>query len=172
MKRIVLSAALAVALYAAPAQSIRDLDFMIGSWDITETIFPGTDREYQEKGVRTCSYYLGDQFIKCESETTISKSGRKRYYAYFFNYDEKENCYWATNLAHDFPLHGQQKWYLNKEQKLLQAISPKNVIGDRFFRATVSYAEPNQITWKGWRSKWDEDKAWQQVFHDVATKSQ
>lgn len=152
------------------AQSIKDLDFLIGEWDVLERIFPGTDKEYQEKGTRVCEYYLNGSFIKCESATVVSTSGKERYYTYVINYDERENCFRATNLANDFPLQGQFKWFLDKENKRILAITPKNVIEDRFFRATISYADPDKLVWNGWRSKWLEDKEWKQVFNDVATR--
>ena len=75
-------------LNSVNGQSIRDLDFLIGEWEVTETIYPGQPKEYQETGTRTCSYYLDGTFIKCESETIVSTSGRKRTYAYYINYDK------------------------------------------------------------------------------------
>ncbi|MEX0313550.1 MAG: hypothetical protein AB3N18_05195 [Allomuricauda sp.] len=152
------------------AQSIKDLDFLIGSWNIVETILPGTDRAYQEIGTRNCEYYLNGQFIRCESETTIQKTGRKRYYSYVINYDEKEGCFRATNFAHDFPLHGQFKWFLDKENERIIAITPKNVIEDRFFRATISYADRDKLVWNGWASVFEKDKDWIQIFNDVTTR--
>lgn len=124
------------------AQSIKDLDFLIGTWDISETIYPNTDKAWQEPGIR-----------KCESKTKVSTSGKKRYYAYLINYDKKEKCFWVTSLANDFPLHGKHKWYLDKEKKLINAISPINVTKDRFFRGPISYKDKDKIVWNGWASK-------------------
>ena len=152
------------------SQSIQDLDFLIGEWDLTETIYPGEPKEYQETGTRTCSYYLDGSFIKCESETTVSTSGKKRTYAYHINYDAREKCFRATNFANDFPLQGQFVWYLDEENKRIIAITPKNVIEDRFFRATISFADPNELVWEGWASVFLEEKEWTQVFRDVATR--
>ncbi|WP_190810635.1 hypothetical protein [Flagellimonas sp. S3867] len=152
------------------SQSIKDLDFLIGTWKIVETIYPGTDKEYQEIGTRTCKYYLNGNFIKCESETMVQKNGRKRHYSYVINYDKKENCFRATNFAHDFPLHGQFKWFLDKENERIIAITPKNVIEDRFFRATISYADKNRLVWNGWASVFEKDKDWTQIFNDVTTR--
>ncbi|MGW9684829.1 hypothetical protein [Flagellimonas sp. 2504JD1-5] len=152
------------------SQSIKDLDFLIGTWKVVETILPGTEKAYQEIGTRTCSYYLNGSFIKCESETVIQKNGRKRYYSYIINYDKKENCFRATNFANDFPLHGQFKWFLDKENKRIIAITPKNVIEDRFFRATISYANKDKLVWNGWASVFKKDKDWKQIFNDVATR--
>lgn len=164
------AAIILVLLNSIQAQSIDDLSFLIGEWELTETIYPGQSKEYQEKGIRTCSYYLNHSFIKCESSTTISTSGKKRTYAYYINYDEKEKCFRATNFANDFPKHGQFKWYLDKVNKQIIAITPKNVIEDRFFRGTISYANKNQLVWEGWSSMFLGDKEWSQTFRDVAIK--
>lgn len=152
------------------SQSIKDLDFLIGSWKVVETIYPGTEKEYQEIGTRTCEYYLNGSFIKCESETEVQKNGHKRFYSYVINYDKKEGCFRATNFAHDFPLHGQFKWFLDKENQRIIAITPKNVIEDRFFRAVISYEDPNKLVWNGWASVFKKDKDWIQIFNDVTTK--
>ena len=171
MKKSILGTICIVCLsLSTDAQSIKDLDFLIGSWEIVETIFPGTDREYQEKGTRTCSYVFNGSFIKCESSTTISKNNKTRVYAYFINYDKKEDCYWATSFASDFPKHGLHKWFLDRENQQIIAINPKNVIEDRFFRGTISYKNRDQLIWNGWSSKFLDDKEWTQTFNDVATK--
>nr|WP_299171516.1 hypothetical protein [uncultured Allomuricauda sp.] len=152
------------------SQSIKDLDFLIGTWKIVETIYPGTEKEYQEVGTRTCEYYLNGSFIKCESVTVDQRNQRERFYSYIINYDKKENCFRATNFAHDFPLHGQFKWFLDKENERIIAITPKNVIEDRFFRATISYADRDKLVWNGWASVFEKDKEWIQIFTDVTTK--
>ena len=154
------------------AQDITDLDFLIGEWEVKETLYPGTDRSWTENGTRTCSYYLKGKFIKCESLTTDSRNQRERAYAYIFNYNEKDGFFEVTSLAHDFPLHGQHQWYLDKEKKVIQAISPINVVGDRFFRGTIDFNDPKRVVWNGWSSKYEEDKKWSQVFNDVASKKE
>lgn len=152
------------------SQSIKDLDFLIGTWKIVETIYPGTEKEYQEIGTRTCEYYLNGSFIKCESITVDERNQRERFYSYIINYDKREDCFRATNFAHDFPLHGQFKWFLDKENERIIAITPKNVIEDRFFRATISYADRDKLVWNGWASVFEKDKEWIQIFNDVTTK--
>ncbi len=157
-------------MHGLQAQSINDLDFLIGEWEVLETILPGTEKEYTESGTRTCTYYLNDSYIKCESATTSSRNGKKRFYAYLINYDHKNACFWATGLANDFPLQSKHQWFLDKESQQIRAITPNNVNGDRFFRATISYADRDQLIWDGWRSRYAGEKEWEQVFHDVATK--
>ncbi|MDW3195623.1 MAG: hypothetical protein R8G66_24820 [Cytophagales bacterium] len=152
------------------AQSIKDLDFLIGEWEVLETIYPGTDKAYTESGTRRCEYYLNNSYIKCESATTPTRTGKTRYYAYLINYDHKNDCFWATGLANDFPLQSHHQWFLDKESQEIRAITPRNVNGDRFFRGTISFADPNKLVWNGWRSRFKGEKEWEQVFNDIATK--
>lgn len=152
------------------AQSIKDLDFLIGRWKVTETLYPGTEKQWQENGTRECEYYLDGQFIKCESSTVDSRNQKTRTYVYFMNYDKKCDCFRVTSLAHDFPLHGQHEWYLDRENKRVLAISPVNVTRDRFFRGTISFENPNRLVWKGWASIYKNDMEWTQIFEDVVDK--
>lgn len=149
---------------------IRDLDFLIGRWHIDETILPGQAREYRERGTRECRYELGGAFIRCDSETTISTSGRKREYAYLISYDEKGNCFWATALASDFPRHALHQWHLDLERREVRAITPQSVNGDRFFRGVISFADRDRIVWQGWASRFAGDKEWELIFRDVARR--
>lgn len=152
------------------AQSIKDLDFLIGDWKVNETLFPGTDRSYTEKGTRTCSYYLDNSFIKCESSTVSSKTGKQRSYIYLINYDQKEDCFWVTALSNDFPKHDKQQWFLDRANEQILAIIPESVFNNRFFRATISYKDPNRLVWDGWYSKFLAEREWKYIMNDVATK--
>jgi len=173
MNKTVLTTLLVSIALSCPGQSIKDLDFLIGTWEVEETILPGRDNEYQEKGTRTCEYYLDGSFIKCEASTVVTHTGKKRTYAYYINYDAKEDCFWATNFANDFPLHGLHQWFLDKENQQINGAAPQNVNKDRFFKHTISYANRDRLIWEGWSSKFKaSDKAWQHIFHDVATKKQ
>lgn len=173
MSKTITTTLFMIAAISCSSQSIKDLDFLIGTWQVEETILPGRDNEYQEKGTRTCEYYLDGSFIKCEASTVVSRNGKKRSYAYYINYDKEEDCFWATNFASDFPLHGLHQWFLDKENQQIIGITPRNVNKDRFFRHTISYANKDRIIWQGWSSKFRApDKEWQHIFRDVATKKQ
>lgn len=169
MKRLSFLLILVCVSTGLQAQSIEDLGFLIGEWEVLETIFPGTD-QYTEFGTRNCVYYLSGSYIKCESVTTSSRSGSVRHYAYLINYDHKQDCFWATGIANDFPLQSQHQWFLDKETQQIRTITPINVHGDRFFRGTISFTDPDKLIWNGWRSRYRGGKEWEQVFNDVATK--
>ena len=173
MNRHLVAMAMLLVSIIGLGQSIKDLDFLIGTWQIEETVLPSRENEYQETGTRTCSYYLNDAFIKCESTTTNSRNERERKYVYFINYDKKLDCFWATTLASDFPKHGLHQWFLDEENQQIIAITPENVNKDRFFRGAIYYGNKDQLIWDGWSSKFTSpDKEWQQIFHDVATKKE
>jgi hypothetical protein len=149
---------------------LRDLDFLIGRWEVDETILPGQVREYRERGSRECRYELGEAFIRCESETTISTSGKKRHYAYLISYDDDSGCFWATAVASDFPRHALHQWRLDRERREIRAITPQSVNGDRFFRGVISFADRDRIVWQGWASRFSDDKEWELTFRDVARR--
>lgn len=152
------------------AQSIRDLNFLIGDWKVKETLFPGTDRSYTEEGTRTCAYYLDDSFIRCESSTVSSRTGKQRSYTYLINSDRKEACYWVTALSNDFPKHDKQQWFLDQANKQIIAIIPESVFKDQFFRATISYRDPNRLVWDGWYSKFRAKREWKHIMKDLSTR--
>ncbi len=154
----------------ADAQSIKDLDFLIGQWTVNETLFPGTDHSYTENGSRVCTYYLEDSFIRCESSTLSSKTGKKRAYTYLINYDEQQDCFWVTALSNDFPKHDKQQWFLDKENEQILAIIPRSVFNNQFFRATISFKDRNRLVWDGWYSQFRGDREWRYIMNDVAVK--
>ena len=54
----------------------QDPSFLIGTWHITEVIYPGTDREYVEVTVRVCEQELLDLYVVCRMQS--NGRGRKR----------------------------------------------------------------------------------------------
>ena len=165
MKKHTITILFAIITLTCASQSIRDLDFLIGKWEVNETIYPGTEKEYTESGVRTCEYYLDDSFIKCEASTVVNHSGKKRTYAYYINYDDKNECFWATNFANDFHLHGLHQWFLDEDNHQIIFITPKNVNGNQFFRGSISYADESNLIWNGWSSRFrSPDKDWKHIF--------
>lgn len=169
-KIVVLTGVLTLFGQTALAQSIKDLDFLIGTWKVEETLYPCTEKEYKEKGVRTCEYYLLDTFIKCEAETTVSKTGKKRVYVYLINYNQWEKYYQAINFAHDYPAYSHQQWYLDVEKKEISIVMPENARRDRFFRSKINFKDPDRMIWEGWQSKFSEAKDWFYVFKDVGVR--
>lgn len=161
---------LGMSLQYSYGQSIKDLDFLIGSWEVEETLYPGTEKEYKEKGIRTCEYYLMNAFIKCEAETTVSKTGKSRSYVYLINYNKWEKYYQAINFSNDYPAYSHQQWYLDADKKEIRIVMPENAKKDRFFRSRISYENPDRMIWEGWQSRFADDKDWFYVFIDVGER--
>ncbi len=152
------------------AQSIKDLNFLIGKWKVEETMFPGTERSYLERGIRTCEYFLDNSFIHCETQTTNSKTGKQRTYAYLINYDYDLGCFTAAVIANDFPKIGIDQWHLNKKAKEIRIVSPRAVKPDRFFRGVLSYDDRDQLVWNYWASLFASEKEWKQIFNEVSVR--
>ncbi len=170
LKTIFYPIVLGILSQTALGQSVKDLDFLIGTWEVEETLYPGTDREYKEKGMRTCEYYLMETFIKCEAETVVSKTGKKRAYVYLINYNKWEKYYQAINFAHDYPAYSHQQWYLDAQKKEIRIVMPQNAKRDRFFRSKISFKNPDRMIWEGWQSQFTEAKDWFYVFKDVGVR--
>ena len=171
MKNYITSLGIALCLHSIDlkAQSVQDLDFLIGSWEVRETIYPGTDKEYIESGERTCEYFL-ETFIKCQAKTVVEKSGRKREYAYFINYNDRGGYFAATNIASDFPIHGQHRWFLNAAKDTITFVSPRDVNDRQFFRGTIVHTKDDQLIWEGWNSPYAGEREWNRLIREVATR--
>ena len=66
-------------------QPIRELDFLIGSWEVRED---NAEKTWWEKTKRTASYTLDSTYIELVS-SAVSSSGKQRTYRWFIHYNEK-----------------------------------------------------------------------------------
>ena len=92
------------AFYNADAQSIKDLGFLIGKWEVSEIVYAGTDKEYIETGSRECAYYMDGSWIKCE--TMGKRHGRDRSYTFLINYHPEKKYFQFLSLSGDYPDFG------------------------------------------------------------------
>ena len=58
------------------AGAATDISFMVGTWHVTEVIYPGEEREYVETSVRSCQWALAGTYVQCHIEG--SARGRQR----------------------------------------------------------------------------------------------
>ena len=63
-------------------KSIKDLDFLIGKWEVRED---NTEKNWWEKSKRTGRYILDSTYIELKS-AAISSSGKKRTYRWFIHF--------------------------------------------------------------------------------------
>lgn len=66
-------------------KSIKDLAFLIGTWEVRED---NEERTWWEKSTRTGQYVLDSTYIELES-VAISSSGKERTYRWFIHYNSK-----------------------------------------------------------------------------------
>lgn len=91
--------------FAEPKTS--DLDFLIGTWKIEARLSPGTEREVQENGTRTCSYTMGEAYIVCRDEVERTMGGEKlnpRIGYNYHNYNAIYEVYESIFLNSNWPI--------------------------------------------------------------------
>ncbi|MEQ8906250.1 hypothetical protein [Ekhidna sp.] len=66
--------------------SIRDLDFLIGTWEVRED---NEEKEWWEESIRKGSYILDSTYIEL-SAIAISSSGKERTYLWLIHYNAKD----------------------------------------------------------------------------------
>jgi hypothetical protein len=165
MKKYMLTTVIAiVASSATYCQSIKQLEFLVGTWDLEEVVFPGTEREYIETGVRECAYYLDSAYIKCDSRAI--RKGRDRGYSFLFNYVESENQFRLIKLWSDHSGYSIKSWKINAD---LQIIYEEDVTGEQFI-SDISIADKDQLVWRGWSPKNGLQPKLELIFREVATR--
>ncbi len=155
---------MSLVLTTAYAQSIQDLDFLIGTWELSEVANPGTPSEYIEKGTRTCEYYLRGNYIKCESNGV--RKGRDRSYTFLFTYEKKEDRIKLIKISSDFDAHSIKSWAIDKENKI---ITEEDMTGYQFV-SSISYENRDEIIWRGYSPKVGKEPSLQLVFEERAVR--
>ncbi len=69
----------------AQEQSIRDLDFLIGKWEVHED---NAEKTWWEKSTRIGSYTLDSTFIELDAQA-LSSTGKQRTYRWLIHYNRK-----------------------------------------------------------------------------------
>jgi hypothetical protein len=67
--------------------SAHDMSFWVGTWHITEVIYPGRDNEYVEVSVRTCDWSVNRTYVTCRIHG--SARGRQRESLWLINQPEE-----------------------------------------------------------------------------------
>jgi hypothetical protein len=158
---------LSIHLKTAKAQSIDDLKFLIGTWEVNEVIYPGTEKEFTESGTRTCAYFVDSTYIQCITNAT--NKYRERTYVMMFNYAKKYNKYIVTSLFSDHSFQGVYEWYLDSAKQTIQCISPLEPNEDEFYRGDISISE-NQLIWKGFKTTFRNNRTWESVYIETSTR--
>ena len=164
---LVLASLFLLQLNTAQSQGIKNLDFLIGTWDVSEVIYPGSENEYIEAGTRTCGYDVDGTYIKCVTKAK-SKYGERSLFM-FFNYHKEYNKYIVTTLFSNLSFQGKYEWYLDSAKQTIQSISPLGRNEDEFYRGDISFSE-DQLIWKGYRTSFRKDRSWELRYVETSNR--
>jgi len=149
--------------------AIKELDFLIGAWDLHEVTYPGQPNEYVETGKRTCAYVLNGRYLQCE--TKAIRKGKERSYFFLINYLKQENRYQMVSMYSDYDQQGRQAVVLDSARSLLQiTVIPGGFRNDFTTRSTLSFSNPDKLVWEGRTSSTTGAKDWVPLFVETATR--
>ena len=94
MKKLATILVIVISMNSIYSQSIKDLDFLIGTWQVRED---NTDKGWWETSTRVGKYVLKGNFIELKAES-IDSNGRKREYAWYFHYNKKAKQFEMTSM--------------------------------------------------------------------------
>ena len=86
--------ALAASIVIGQEKSIKDLDFLIGTWETREDI---ADKEWWETSTREIAYTLKGNFIEINARS-IDSNGKEREYNWYINYNKKTDEFQMTSM--------------------------------------------------------------------------
>lgn len=138
-------------LFNVNAQSIKDLDFLVGKWEVREIVFAGTDKEYIETGSRECAYYMDGSWIKCE--TMGKRHGRDRSYTFLINYHPAEEYFQFLSLSSDYPDLGVSAWEIDTDAQIIRGRSTQGYESIH----SINFKNNDKIIWQGLYPRVGED---------------
>ena len=114
--------------------TIQDLDFLVGTWEITFDIFdthaPGNDPLFSEAGTQICAYDLVHNqtptFITCRGEVT-SNRGRTRSFQESIHYNQFINAFERIGIFSNWPEHAVETVYFHPGNQSLELRGILNV---------------------------------------------
>lgn len=125
---------------AAQDKSIKDLDILIGTWDVEEKQVDGS---FTEKGVRTCAYVMHDSYIQCE--TIATSGGKERSYRFLINYNKQTKQFEMISIFSNWPAKESDILSVNGNEITLASMSTE--ASDR--SALIKFNGKNSYEWSG-----------------------
>jgi hypothetical protein len=126
--------------------SIRDLDFLIGTWQTEEH---NEASGWWEKSTRTGTYILEGQYLQLES-ISVSSTGKKRTYRFLIHYDNRNKQFEMVCIFSNWPKVQIDLLIWDKASRTL-TLKNKPIDDEYSERAGVIEfnADYNEYTWTG-----------------------
>ena len=107
--------------------TVRDLDFLLGTWDITFEIYDTHNPErgilFKERGVQHCSFDLEQNgepmFITCRGEVTSDK-GRTRTFQESIRYGTFVNTFERIGIFSNWPGTSEELLYFHSDSRKIE----------------------------------------------------
>ncbi|GAB4243967.1 MAG: hypothetical protein Tsb0034_21990 [Ekhidna sp.] len=152
MKKAILTVALtlSISLCFSPDNqtSIRDLDFLLGKWEVRED---NEDKSWWEESTRQVSYTLDSTYIRIEA-SAISSSGKERTYLWLIHFNPKDQQFEMISMFSNW--HKIQfdilKW--DKKKRTLTITSGGDPGSEEYherYGVITFQADYNSYVWKG-----------------------
>ena len=111
-----------------PMPSIQDLDFMIGEWEIENTVYYHYESDrvlFVERGVKTCEYDLKlndeNRYIICRGDWTVTEGsqqvGRTRQTMTAISYNRFLGSFEEIGVYSNWPSHGANRFSLDPNSR-------------------------------------------------------
>lgn len=147
INKIALAVLLVSIAISSSAQSIQDLDFLIGVWETRED---NTETEWWETATREIRYTLKDNYIELKANS-IDSNGREREYCWYINYNKQTKQFEMVSMFSNW--HKTQFDILDwnsEKRKLTIRNKPDSESGFREgFGEIIFTKDFNEYTWKG-----------------------
>ncbi len=133
-----------IATTSLPAQSLRDIEILIGKWTVEERHASG----WWEKGERTCEWIMDSTYIQCETKARSSQ-GKERTYRFLINYNGQTGRFEMTGIYSNWPLKQHDAIRLDGTgmRWTLEEIAAVGETTER--RATIIFTDRDNYSWTG-----------------------
>ena len=132
----------------AQKNRIRDLDFLIGTWEVRED---NLEKNWWEKTTRVCQYVLDSTCIELKS-SSITSDGKKRSYHWHIHYNEKAGQFEMVSMFSNWhKIQFDVLDWLPKERKIIIR-NGQDFGADEYherYGEIVFYQDYQSYEWKG-----------------------
>jgi len=134
---------------------IKDLRFLIGTWEVREN---NKETEWWEKCIRTGQFILDSTYIQMES-TAITSTGKQRVYRFLIHYNSEDQQFEMVSIYSNWPKVQFDILTWNSKKRIL-TIKNKNEVNEYHerFGEIVFNENFNEYIWVGENKYGDSNK--------------